>query len=517
MDPRNTGFAGAGEAGADNGGADSATTLEFLTRDQLRLKPKQSKQLTVQTTPPGAFPIRFALVGEDAADAVLEGSEVESDADGVAHVTLIAPSRPASFDVRASTASAAQVVYQSVKVDASGVTSLRVRPSYNGHRHVTEWTATATARNGVTCADFVGNPPPDGDRVKKAKSGDPLVLGNIPVGLDVAVTVRAEHYIGGCVTLPALSEVDGNQVLVYASDRPMNLAATDLSLSLGATDPHPEFDKLLQESASLAESALLGSAKNDVVALLDGMRDATSAANRNAFIVARTQHGWDSALESAFGKSAARRMRDPAQRWLRAGLLALDAPNALIGNLHSLGSGSGVTFTPSQVGAATPSKAGFPSSFTGTWSADSSDTLLLGIDLNWQPSRLVTALAVAPALLELPGATSVERALSLSVDCAQVGQVLLAYGTSPGSAAFASCDQNCAVTLCNNAVAAAWGQARLSSAEISTLSVTASGTAEVGDDAEAVALTGSWVGELRTDSGTAAVSGVLSASSTSAP
>jgi hypothetical protein len=245
------------------------------------------------------------------------------------------------------------------------------------------------------------------------------------------------------------------------------------------------------------------------------MSDATSALNRDAFKVARVQQGWDSALESAFGKSAARRLRDPAQRWLTAGLLALDAPNALIGQLQSFG--SGVTFSPSRVGMATPSNAGLPVLVVGTWSADSNDTLLLGMELNWQPARLVTALAVTPALLEFPAATSAELALALSVDCAQVGQVLVAYGVKPGSAAFASCDEHCATTLCSNAVAAAWGKAQLSSEEVSTLSLTASGTAQVGDDARAIALSGAWVGELRTERGAAPVGGVLSASSTSAP
>jgi hypothetical protein len=136
------------------------------------------------------------------------------------------------------------------------------------------------------------------------------------------------------------------------------------------------------------------------------------------------------------------------------------------------------------------------------------------MDLNWEPSRLVTTLAVAPALSEFPQATSIENALSLSVGCAQVGQVLLASGVSPGNIAFASCDESCTVSLCSNAVAAAWGKAQLSSgAEVATLSITASGTARVGDEAQATQLDGTWLGELRTGADTAQVSGALSATS----
>ncbi len=505
---------GSGEAGADNGGEPGARELVFvpITTTAIHLKPKASRRLTVQTIPAGVFRIRFALEGEFAADAVLDASEVQTDADGIAQVTLIAPSEPSTFSVRASSTSGAQVK-QGVSVDATGTTALRVQPSYSGQRKISDW--VATARRNVSCSELPGNPPPDGNLQGKARFNAPLEIKNVPVGVALAVTVRAGHYIGGCADVPALSEADGNQVLVYASDRPLSLAATNLSLRLGATDPHPEFDKLIKASASLAESSLLGSAKNDVAALLDEMHAATSAASREAFDVARMQNGWESALESAFGKSAARRMRDPAQRWLTAGLLALDAPDALVGQLLPLG--SGVSFTPSAVGTATPSSAGFPGFFVGTWSADSNDTLLLGMELNWQPSRLLTALAVAPALLDFPEASSAERALALSVDCAQVGQVLLANGENPASAAFADCDASCASSLCSAAVAAAWGKAELSSgAAITTLSITASGSAEVGDDAEATEVDGSWVGELRTADGTAQVSGSLSASS-SAP
>jgi hypothetical protein len=364
----------------------------------------------------------------------------------------------------------------------------------------------------VTCADLGGNPPPDGDVLAKAKLGAPLVLAKVPVHLDLTITVRAGHYIGGCANVPALSEGEGNQVLVSASDRPLNLGATELSLSLGANDPHPAFDKLNQAGASLAESALLGDAKNDVEALLDEMRDATPAADRDAFSDARTLNGWDSALENAFGKTATRRLRDPAQRWLTAGLLALDAPDALLGELTSRGSGA--SFTPTTVGTANASSAGFPGSYEASWSADSNDTLLLGMDLSWEPSRLVTALAVAPAILEFPDATNAELALARSVDCTQVGQLLTAYGVSPGSAPFAGCDESCAASLCRDAVAAAWARAQDSSGSAkATLRITASGRAQVGDEAQATQLDGSWLGELRSDGDTALVSGALTGSS----
>jgi hypothetical protein len=508
------GGASAGGAGADNGGSKPyPSALTFVPDESLELKPKQVKELTVQTIPPGPFLIRFGFEGGDAADAVLDVSEVEADADGIAHVTLVAPSQPSAFNVRAASIVGTVVKAQvklGVSVSATGLTSLRVRPSYSGQRTVSEWTATVSWRSGVSCNDLAGNPPPDGERVRTVELGAPLEISEVPVDLPLVVTVRAGHYIGGCLNVPALSEGDGNQVLVYASDRPLNLDATELSLSLGATDAHPEFDKLLQASASAAENALLGSAKNDVAALLDKMRDATPAGSRETFNLARSLNGWDSALDSAFGKGAARRMRDPAQRWLTAGLLALDAPDALVGQVRSFG--SGLAFTPTRVGSEPPSSAGFPGLVEGTWSADSNDTVLLGMDLSWEPSRLVTALAIAPARQDFPQATSAELALSLSVDCAAVGQVLVTNGVVPGSTAFANCDVSCAANLCGEAVAAAWTEAQRSSgAEMATLSITATGAAQVGDEAQAIGLSGSWVGQFRSEGSKAQVSGALTA------
>lgn len=503
-----------GDAGAaGTGNEQQAIALAFDPAGSITLNPKESRVLTVRATeiddgtPVPQIPIRFALLGGDAAaDAVLDATDVLTDKHGIAHVTLVAPSQPTMFSVRASNPRG-QVEQQGVNVRASGITALLVTPSYSGHRTVTKW--TATARAGASCSELDGTPPPDGNLVTSAKPDSPLVL-EVPVGMNLAITVRAGHYVGGCVNQPALSEGDGNQVLVYASDRPLNLAASDLFLSLGATDAHPAFDKLLLAHAASAESALLGDATSDVAALLDGMREASPAADQQAFDAARTEHEWESALATALGKNAARCLRDPVQRWLSAGLAALNAPDALSGKLTPTVTGE-ASFTPLSIGGALPLDAGLPKSLSATWSADSSDTLLIGLGLNWQPSRLVTALAAAPARAEFPTASNVEQALALSVGCDQIAAVLLTAGEVPSRAVYADCDQSCALRACQTAVAAAWSRAQASTGqELDTLDLTASGSARVGDDARVTELSGTWVGALQTSGGEASVSGALS-------
>jgi hypothetical protein len=506
--------AGPSDAGAGGDAEPEPNGIAFTSTETIDLDPKETRELTVQTDPPGSFLVRFALPGsggdEDPGDAVLDRNQAQTDASGIAHVVLTAPSTPANFSVR--TSAGKWVAFQGVSVSTVGHTTLRVVPSYSGQRPVALWTATATAAPGVNCSQLMGNPPPDGVLSVSALPTRPLNIPRVPVGVDVVVTLRAGHYIGGCATLPALSEGDGNMVLVYASDRPLNLDATHLELAFGPSDSRPAVDKVLAASASLAESALLGAATSDVAALLDEMQSATPSIDRSAFATARDQGGWDDALSTAFGKTAARRTRDPAERWLDAGLATFDSTSTFSGTLSS--GGADALFKLSQVAGLAPSVAGFASSFPATWLADSSDTLLLGTELTWVPSRLVTALATAPALLEYPAAASVEEALALSVDCQLVSNVLLVYGANAGSSLYTGCDASCGSNTCATALGNLWQKATLASGtNVASLAVTATGSADVGDAAEVTKLQGSWVGQLTDGDSQAAASGALTAQS----
>jgi hypothetical protein len=501
-----------GEAGSTDSNVLVPDSLTFTPSKTLMLSPKQTQELTVTASPPGMFDVRFALIGSgsDSApgDAVLDQSDVTTDPlDGVASVTLTAPSAPATFSVRASVAGKVQTLL-GVSVSSLGYTTLLVKPAYNGHRTVTQW--TATARSDKKCSALLGNPPPDGTWTTTANVGQPLNIQKVTIGVNLTVTLRAGHYIGGCVDQGPLDEGDGNQVLVNASDRPINLAGTQLALSFGPTDSRPEFSKLMKASASAAEAALVGSADNDVQALLDAISDATAAADRESFAATRLAKGWDAALSAAFGRDAATRLRAPVERWMSAGLLRFAAPDAFVGQISALSDGA--LFALDSVAGAPPANAGFPTSFQSSWSADSSDTLLLGTELAWVPSRLVTALALAPALLEFPQATSLESALAQSVDCGLVAQVLLENGATAGSAVYPGCDQACALSACTAALSSLWQQARDSSGTtVASLSITGTGHADVGDDAAVIAVaSGSWLGNLVVGPDSALVSGTLS-------
>lgn len=509
---------GAFNAGGGDGGALEAVpeSLAFTPASTLKLSPKQTRELTLTTTPAGRFRVRFALLGSgsDSApgDAALDSSEVDTDNDGIAHVILTAPSTPTTFSVRASVASRVQTLI-GVSVSQRGYTTLRVLPSYSGRRSITEWTATATAKPGANCNKLSGNPPPDGNLSASAAPGKPLYLEQVPIGVDVAVTLRAGHYIGGCANQAALAEGDGNQVLVYASDRPLNLRATQLDLSFGPSDTRPDFDNAMKTTATLAAAAFPDTAGDDVSALLDAMLDVTPAVDRDGFSEARSDLAWDAALSRAFGKGAARRLREPVERWLNAGLLTFNAPDTFSGRLRA--EGDNALFSLTLVAGLEPMNAGFPSSFQATWSADSSDTLLLGTELTWLPSRLVAALAGAQALLEVRTAATAEDALAQTVDCELVTRTLLATSGNAGTI-YPECDERCVSQACVSAVAAIWKRLRdASGSATAALSITATGMARVGENAEIASLTGAWVGQLVSAAGTAAASGSLSAVSSS--
>lgn len=513
--PAQSGSAGSpsmmGEAGA--GAPDGSATpaaIAFDPHDTLTLDPKEAHELVVQTTPPGSFVVNFALIGSGVADAALDASSVTTDENGVARVTLTAPSAPTTFNVRASVTDSTQARL-AVSVSARNYTTLTVLPSYSGKRPISEWTATAAA--GVTCASLTGTPPPDGDLAVTAAFGKALAIPQVPVGIALAVTLRAGHYVGGCKDQPALSEADGNQVLVYASDRPLNLKSTQLDVSFGPTDPSAALTKLMSAASGDMITALTAGATSDVTALLDAMQTATDATSRDAFTNSRQAYKWDAALSSAFGSGAATRLRDPVTRWLNAGLTSFYARNTFQGPLSA--HGAGVTFTPASVAGIAAATAGLDATVNGTWSADSSDTLLLGLDLEWQPSHLLAALARPASATEFPSSATLTEALSTSVDCGLVGSTLAARGPAP-SVAYVGCDATCVANACANAITASWKSASTASGSTTaSLSVTGTGAASLADDASISELTGSWVGQLAIDAANATAAGPLTGSAAS--
>jgi hypothetical protein len=509
-----SGGGGSGGSLSSDRGEPVPAALVFTIDDTLTLSPRQEHTLEVVATPPGPYRVQFALHGTGVdggpGDAALDRSEATTDANGVARVTLTAPRAPAIFSVRASVAStvSAELV---VSVSDRGFGTVRVEPIYSGRRSISSW--FASVRDGVRCDDLSGTPPPDGALSASAPRDGFPEIGDVPVGPVLAVIVRAGHFAAGCATLQEIAEGQVKTVPVAVSDRPIDLGATELDVSFGLDQPGAEWDAAMKHAVDAALAEFSADEADDAALLLDAMQ----AEAGSPFAAARETEAWDEALRGLWGADAPTRLRTAVRRWLEQGGRSLVGSDTFMGRLGP--DGNDAKLVLSSVKGHAPRDAGFTTELFGAWSADPSDTLLLGISLLWVPSKLLTTLAAAPALTEVPGADGVPDALSRIAVCPDVADTLASLGGSSDEA-YANCDADCLFELCTAATDSLWERARDSGATTplpASLAVTASGAAVVGDRAEAVKVDGTWVGQLQSGPNAATAGGKLKATEPQPP
>lgn len=477
-------------------------SLRFEGTNRYVLAPRAQVELGVEVRPPGAHEVRFALLPlpDENHDGVLDRSSTLSDASGIARVLLTAPSTPVQLTLRASAGSA--TISAPITVTATGSTALVVRPRYAGPRQVTEWIASVHIEQ--RCEDLVGllN---DGDLIG-VSSLSRVQIQEVPVGRRLAVTLRAGRYLSGCSNEAPLVEGPPVAVVVPIDAVPLRLESTQLDVTIGLDPSDSVFQAALDDALERGRGALRGAlaeeagAADDLGALLDAMQAGLTPAQAEAFAEARLAEGWDARLAAALDDPDGTRLSDALARWSRIGRSALLSPHAFEGRLESVGAMPGqALLTIERVAGLAASAIGLAAEPGSSWEADASDKLAFGGSLAWSPSRLTAGLAIAPALADT-GATSVEQAFQSLYSCAAVADVLTAAGTRPP---VASCDAACLETLCENGLTLIWERVRsFSGDELARLALTAAGSATVGYDAQAVALSGSWVGRLSSSPGT---------------
>ena len=481
------------------------TSLAFEPSSTLTLAPGEQRTLQVVASPPASYHMRFALVGEPG-NAALDQSEVDSDSHGVAEVGLTAPTSPATFRVRASvgTTTSAEAA---VSVSAGGFVTLAVHPDYHGNRVKSGDTWVASVRAGTDCASLTGTPPPDGDLlatsdvVQNIFFKDPQI-DSVPVGPPLAVTIRVGHFAGGCVDVKSLVAGQANKAVVPVVDRPIQLDQTDLGVQLGVDANSPEWLQAVSSSVDQTTNAMVDSAPDDVIALLDAMQTALGqTSDATAFSQARAQYGWNSLLYSVMGTGATHAIRTPVKGWLTKGAATFGGSSAFVGHLSGQGQSPGqAELTLSSVAGLTPGAVGAPTDLGAvSWNAEPGDTVVLGAKLTWMPSLLLTSLALAPAEKGVPSATTVPQALASRIDCTAIGTALATAGTNQ-TEAYPGCDATCAAALCGNGLVVMWNRARKSSAskvEAATLDISATGSVDSLDNvARPKHFDGSWVGKL---------------------
>ena len=509
------GSAGQGSIGEEPTSLDFEMVEELPARAQVLLK--------VRAKPARVYHVRFALptTGGDPLDAVLDQATADTDVNGIASVTLTAPSAPATFNVRASVGSAAGLL--TITVKDPGFATVQVQPRYAGFRTITTWVASAYPQ--TTCAQLPDIPDEDGPiRTLPAAANAAPQLTEVPAGTRLAITLRSGHFVGGCASVENVlpGPMDKPQIVqVTVLDRPIDLNASPLAVSFGLAEGDTSWSNLLQTTHQAVLEAFRGTSVDDVDALLDAMREA-SGGSLQLFESTRTAENWDAALRSYWGASAGSKLHDASAAWFAAGRQKFSAADHLFTGTFSpivqatspLDQRS-ATFTLLSVAGLDGSKVGFVDRARVSWSAPD-DTLVLGTDLYFVSSELLQAFAEASALEGQTEAESAAELLATQLDCAGVGSTLAAAGAN-AELAYGACDGACLTDLCRSGVASIWrrgGDATgLSPAH---LSITATGGVRVGDAAQVVGVGGSWLGELSAGEVTSNTGGVLTAVATAA-
>ncbi|HEX6276959.1 MAG TPA: hypothetical protein VFZ53_28155 [Polyangiaceae bacterium] len=504
--------------GGTSGGGGTSATVAFAETDLLTLEPNEKHDLKVVVTPiEPPRTVRFALLdgAGSVADGSLDRTEATTNALGEAVVEVTAPSIPTTFDVRAMVGTFQTT--RNVQVRANGTAELVIEPSYAGGRPVTRWVAEVYDDGVTTCADLEGNPPV-GDEPSHSvtvDAGEPIVIEDVVVGKPLAVTLRAEHFAGGCSGVDGVVEGQPNSVTVTVTNRPVQLDQSEVTLRLGLRDQEEALSNGMQSVVAAARDAILGDALSDAEALLDAMEEeATDAAlcTGNRFANARESNAWDDELALALGAAAGSSIRDDLGGWLEAGVPALAQDDAFVGALRAVPDMTGhAELTLDSVAGFDARDAGFAARAECTWMADAHDNVVFGATLGFNPAALLLLAAEEPALTDEPDAESLEQALALHGGrCDTVTLTLTTNGQGVDQSCL-PCDVDCTRLLCERGLARLVSRASDALVDGAELRLAATGVAEVGDQAELRTLVGTWVGDLDAADMPAEVSGEMEA------
>lgn len=480
----------------------AAALIHFEREDTITLAPGETREVRVFASPKASYEVRFALIG-DALDGWLESAAAKTDENGMATMELHAPDQPTTFHLRASIVledgQAGPSAETSVAVSAQGSGTVRVLPQYTGKRVVEQWTASIVAR--TTCGDLGAMLPgePEGALIGKAPFGQTPQVPHAPAGPNLAVAVRAGHYMWGCADTIDLKADGTLDVKVTVVDRPIDLGATDLDLAFTYEPDAGDYGALIGGATHLLRDTFLPGGAAEAGLLLAAMGTAAPLAQATALSAARASQGWD-ALASAHFATLDKSLRERTKSWIAAGL-PLQAPT-IEAHLGARADAPGVAeLHVVTIGSVDATAAGVPPVSPFSWTSDPDDTLLLGGIVLWQPSRFVGSAALAGAKLEQPSAVTMSDALAEAADCAGLAAELGGFDT---------CEAGCIEALCKKALGDRWALglgASSAAGQLGHLTITASGPAQLDDAARPLGFKGIWLGTVSTGVVSAKVKG----------
>ena len=279
-------------------------------------------EVVVQAKPPGVYRVRFSLPANerDPRDAFLSTTEADTSPSGAVSVLLTAPTSATTFDLRATVDNQVTATL-AVTAEEPGTGTLIANPVRLGYRNATTWVATVHEKK--TCEQVPGIPPADGTHMAFADSSHAPEIKGVRTGIPLAVVLRSGFFMGGCATVDKLPTEAGDTphvVDVQVLDRPMDLVASNVTLTLGVSAPEATWSAVLATARTKALEALDGfpdKTRTDVEALLAGMRDDLSGTARDSFSNARSAENWDALLQAHWGSSS--KLTELVNGWLGAG------------------------------------------------------------------------------------------------------------------------------------------------------------------------------------------------------
>lgn len=483
------------------------SALRFAHEGSLDLAPGEVHTIVVKSDPPTSYEVSFALLGQTL-DASLDRTRVMLDANGVASVDLRAPSAATAFRIIASL-NDGPPIEMDVTVGEKGTGSLRILPSYSGNREATEWIASAYL--GTSCKALAESSEaawPAPDKVATAPFDKVPVLEGVPVGPNIAVILSAGASLWGCADEPGLKTNQVLDVKIPITERPIDLLGTNLEVTFDFDLEASAYADILKGVAELLGSAVLPPKSEEAATvLLDAMEEAT-APNTDAFKMQRVAQGWD-AIAAQHIASRPVSLQDRVTTWVESALTmpGSSQPPKLVmnGALTAAGSASGkAKLVLRDLGGIDAEALGIPGTHILSWSSEASDLVLLNGPIYWLPSRFAGAAAAIAAKDETPNFTSMSDALDKVLGCNELAAALGGYPT---------CDVACVKQLCESALASRW-EAGLSASskahlpgEITISSAT--GTAQVDEDAAPVAFSAKWIGTFSNGVIAASVAGLV--------
>ncbi len=469
----------------DNGGdpyvgpVDDAA-IRFEQEETLALAPGEEIDVTVVTDPAARYAVTFILSG-NTLDASISSTRVVAGDDGRATLRLRAPTRATAFLLTATIDGGASAVLE-VAVSDQGFGRLQIIPSYNGQRPVGTWQGGMVA--GTTCdalAEVLPNDP-EGNLSFTGAPGETLEIDTAPVGPNLAVYVRAGHYMWGCTNTDDLEANGSEEITVEVINKPIDASKAALDLDL-EFDPDPTGwnDALVAtKTAMMAEL----SSPNPSQLLLDTME--SESIDPQGFAAASVNNSWMNALQTHF-QSQAVDLEGTFASFYDAGVSS--TPPQLLGRIDAVPEAPGFArFTLASVGNASPTDLNVPEEYTISLETTTKDLAKFGGSVFFSASRFAARAVEDEAVAQTAGATDMVDVLAAEAVCDNLPLT-----------GYAACEGACLEQLCRDAIAALWGRARAATdgAGIGEIVMQASGAADYDDYAALTGFSGTWIGQVK--------------------